>query len=84
MKDSPLIPLEKTFERNGRTLNCPDFEIARECENLCIDDLLHCLSKCKNDSNCESECYREEIDCIDWCPCHVWCPQGRSFDSVVF
>ena len=58
--------------------NCPDIDLARECENHCIDDLSKCITGCKNDSTCISECYRAEIDCIDSCPCHTDCPQGQS------
>ena len=59
--------------------NCPDIELARECENYCIDDLAKCITGCKNDSPCIAECYRAEIDCIDACPCHTDCPQGRIY-----
>jgi len=58
--------------------NCPDIELARECENYCIDDLSICITGCKNDSSCIAACYREEIDCIDSCPCHTDCPQGQT------
>ena len=58
--------------------NCPDIELARECENYCIDDLPKCITGCGNDSGCINWCYREEIDCIDSCPCHTDCPQGQT------
>ena len=92
-----LAPLADTFEiiKNGFDIeteeaneshlvdpNCPDIELARECENYCIDDLTKCITGCKNDSSCAAECYRGEIDCIDSCPCHTDCPQGQSYTDI--
>ena len=59
--------------------NCPDIELAKDCENLCIDVLAECVTDCSTDSNCSANCYRDEIECIDSCPCHADCPQGQDF-----
>ena len=59
--------------------NCPDIELAKDCENLCIDVLADCVTACSTDSNCSAQCYRDEIECIDSCPCHADCPQGQDF-----
>ena len=58
--------------------SCPDMNLAKECENYCIDDLPKCITGCGNDSGCISWCYREEIDCIGSCPYHTDCPQGQT------
>ena len=86
MKTFFLTPLINEFETNISPLvdpNCHDIELARECENFCIDDLAKCITECKNDTGCTAECYRTEIDCIDSCPCHTDCPQGNDFICVL-
>ena len=88
MKTPVLVKIAAGFEINrniSRTdiaplvdENCPDIELAKECENLCIDDLAKCVTACSTDSTCSAECYRTEITCIDSCPCHADCPQGQD------
>ena len=61
--------------------NCVDIELSRDCENFCVENLSKCLSDCKTDSVCISNCYRDEIQCIDACPCHTDCPQVQDFET---
>ena len=63
--------------------NCSDIELAKVCENLCIDDLAKCITDCSTDSTCAAACYRAEIDCIDSCPCHADCPQGEEMNNDI-
>ena len=58
--------------------NCADIELAKVCEDFCIDDLAKCLTDCSTDSTCAAACYRAEIECVDSCPCHADCPQGKD------
>ena len=58
--------------------SCPDFDIAKQCEILCVDTLTNCIAECDNDISCAAECFGQEIDCIDRCPCHVMCPEGSN------
>merc|ERR1712131_200932 len=56
--------------------NCPDINLARECENNCGSDMVECLEDCGEDNVCSSSCYREQVICMDSCPCHADCPMG--------
>ena len=88
MKTPVLVKLAAGFEINRNISetdiaplvdpNCPNIELAHECEDLCVEDLGKCITACGNDSSCTADCYRGEIDCIDSCPCHADCPQGQD------
>ena len=57
--------------------NCSpkDLELAEQCEQLCIGSLKDCVEDCE-DEPCKSDCYRDEIKCVDACPCHTDCYDG--------
>jgi len=56
--------------------NCPDINLARECETNCGSDMFECLEHCGANTECSSSCHREQIVCVDSCPCHADCPMG--------
>ena len=57
--------------------DCPDLDLAEECENECMDYLIDCVQICEDDP-CRSKCYRDNVACIDDCPCHANCIDGCS------
>lgn len=48
-----------------------DISLARECETDCGSELFQCLGECGASTECSSSCYRENIVCVDACPCHT-------------
>ena len=42
--------------------------------------MFECLEECGASTECSSLCYRENIVCVDACPCHT----GLYFTSSVF
>ena len=47
-----------------------DINLAQECETDCGSELYACVQECGADNECGSSCYRQNIVCIDSCPCH--------------
>ena len=48
-----------------------DLNLARECENICASVMLECIEECGANTECTSSCYRNQVTCIDSCPCHL-------------
>ena len=38
--------------------------------------MVDCIIECNGDSTCASACSREQIGCVDACPCHSLCYEG--------
>ena len=48
-----------------------DINVARECETNCGSEMFTCLENCGSNTECSSACYRENVVCVDACPCHA-------------
>ena len=48
-----------------------DIILAQECETNCGSDLYACVQECGSNTECSSACYRENVVCVDSCPCHT-------------
>ena len=48
-----------------------DINLARECETECGSKMFECLEECGASTECSSSCHRENVVCIDACPCHT-------------
>ena len=44
---------------------CPDLDKAELCENACTKGLVDCSVACGGGAQCQSNCNKEMIDCID-------------------
>ena len=44
---------------------CPDLDKAELCENACTKGLYDCSVACGGGAQCQSNCNKEMIDCID-------------------
>ena len=56
------LPLNGTFS---------DLNFAQECETNCGSEMADCIVACGESAECVSFCYRDQVVCIDSCPCHA-------------
>ena len=48
-----------------------DLNFARECETNCGSDMFDCIVECGESAEFVSFCHRDQVVCIDSCPCHA-------------
>ena len=48
-----------------------DLNFAEECETNCGNEMFECIAECGESTECISLCYRDQVVCIDACPCHA-------------
>ena len=48
-----------------------DLNFAEECETNCGTEMFECIAECGESTECISLCYRDQVVCIDACPCHA-------------
>ena len=46
-----------------------DLDLMDKCKNNCRSELLNCIVDCGDNSDCSSQCSRDQIICDNDCPC---------------